>query len=73
MVATYLRCPAFATLYKLNLIHYLNLLAIKYTLPGNMTTAKRSEALSENPGDMLKKTIMYIHINDQILKYYLIY
>ena len=57
-VSTYLRSSAFATSYELNLIHYLNLLAIKYTLPGNMTTAKRSEALSENPGGMLKKTKM---------------
>ena len=39
------------------LIHYLNSLASKYTLPTNMNPAEQSEVLTENPGGMLKKTI----------------
>ena len=55
--ATYLRRPAFATPYELNLINYLNSLGTKYTLPENITTAEQREVLTDNPGGMLKKTM----------------
>ena len=39
-----------------SLIHYLNSLASKYTLPTNVTIAQRSEALAENPGKRKRNT-----------------
>ena len=39
------------------LIHYLNSFAVKYTLPIKMSIAERSEALTKNPGGVLKIAI----------------
>ena len=52
-IVSNLQRPAFAMLYELNLIHYLNSLGTKYTLPENMTIADQIEVLTDNPGGML--------------------